>query len=314
LREALVGEVRPLLWILLSAEGLVLLIACANAANLLLARATARRREIAIRAGLGAARGRLIRELLMESVSPSLAAGALGLALGHVGIRALLSVNTAGLPLVGPNGSEVHIDWRVMGFALAVTLDTGILFGLLLALQASRTDLDSILKGSSGRSGTGLGQSKFRAALVMSETSLAVLLLVGSALLIRSFAALYRLDRGFDTKNVVTMRTSLTGPRYSKAAGGAEAIRSALGRIRLLPGVVAASATCCVPLEGGYSLPFEILGRRVPAALEVGAAWSIISPGFFDVFKIPVKRGRGITDRDDAKAKRLLRNNNGIEQ
>lgn len=140
------GDVRPLLLILLSAVSLVLLIACASVANLLLVRATGRRHEIAIRAAMGAARRRIIRQLLTESVLLSLAGGALGLALGQGGIRALLAVNTAGLPLVGPNGSAVNIDSRVMGFALAVSLSTGLLFALFPALHASRADLNSLLE------------------------------------------------------------------------------------------------------------------------------------------------------------------------
>lgn len=146
LREVVVGDVRPLLLILLSAVSLVLLIACANVANLLLVRATGRRHEIAIRAAMGAARRRIIRQLLTESVLLSLAGGALGLALGQGGIRALLAVTTAGLPLVGPNGSAVNIDSRVMGFALAVSFSTGLLFALFPALHASRADLNSLLE------------------------------------------------------------------------------------------------------------------------------------------------------------------------
>lgn len=138
--------------------------------------------------------------------------------------------------------------------------------------------------------------------MVVSEKALAVILLVGSALLIRSFVALYRLDRGLETKNVVTMQTSLGGARYLKVKATTNTIRSGLDRVHSVPGVVAAGATCCVPLQGGYGLPFEIVGRQSPATLDVGGVWSIISPGFFDVFKIPVKRRRAFTDRDDAKA------------
>jgi putative ABC transport system permease protein len=170
-REARVGDIRHLLLVLLSAVGLVLLIACANVANLLLVRGTIRRREIAIRSAIGAGRQRLIRQLLSESVLLSLVGGALGFLLGYGGIRALLSVNTTDLPLVGQNGSEVSIDWRVMGFALALSFVTGIVFGVFPALQASSVDLNSLLKENSTRSGTGLRQNKARAALVVSETS-----------------------------------------------------------------------------------------------------------------------------------------------
>jgi putative ABC transport system permease protein len=186
-----------------------------------------------------------------------------------------------------------------MGFALVLSVLTGIAFGLFPALQASRVDLNSILKDSSGPSGSGLRHNWARAVLVVSETSLAVILLVGAALLIRSFVALYRVDRGFETKNMVTMRTSI------KSIGAADAIRRGLESIRPLPGVVAASATCCLPLHDLYGLPFEIIGRLTgngPNPLDEGAAWSAVSPGFFEVFQIPVKRGRTLTVRDDGEA------------
>lgn len=302
-REAVVGDIRPVLLVLLGAVFLVLLIACANVANLLLVRAAGRRREIAIRAAIGAGRGRMIRQLLTESVLLSLAGGALGLLLGYIGIRALLAVNTAGLPRVGENGIAVGIDWRVMAFAVAVSLATGIVFGLFPALQGSRADLNSVLKDSSGRSGTGLKQNKARAALVVSEVGLAVILLVGSALLIRTFLAMYAVNPGFDTRNVITMRMSMTGPKYLKSMGVADTIRDGLERVRALPGVVFATATCCVPLQGGYGLPFNIVGKPpTEGPFNGSGGWSTVSPGFFEVFKIPVKRGRTFNDRDDDKS------------
>jgi predicted permease len=306
-REMLVGDIRPLLWVLLGAVGLVLLIACANVANLLLVRATGRRREIAIRTAIGAGRGRMIRQLLTESVLLSLAGGALGLVLGYSGIRALLAVNTAGLPMVGKNGAGVDIDWRVTAFALAVSLITGIVFGLLPAIQGSRVDLNSVLKESSGRSGTGLRQNKARAALVISEVSLAVVLLVGAALLIRTFVAMYKVERGFETANVITMRMSLTGPKFLKARDAADSVRNGLERVRALPGVAAAAATCCVPLEGGYDLNFDVIGRP-PAGLSSNqdVGWVPTSTGFFDVFKVPLKRGRTFTDKDDNKSQPVV--------
>lgn len=304
IREQTVSGYRTLLLALLGAVGSVLLIACSNVANLLLARAGGRRREIAIRSATGAARGRIIRQLLTESLLLSFAGGVLGLALGHAGIRALLRVNTAGLPLVGKDGIAVTIDWRVMGFALAVSVLTGIIFGLFPALKSSRADLNSMLKESSGRSGTGLRQNKARAALVVSEVTLAVILLAASALATRSFVALYRVDPGFDAKNVLTMYMSFVGPKYSKSANVAGALRAGLERLRATPGVLAASTTCCVPLQGEYDLGFEIVGRPFPAGTERSGdvGWAMASSGFFDVFKIPVKRGRDFTDRDDGAA------------
>jgi len=178
IREVLVRAVRSTLFVLTGAVSFVLLIACANVANLLLARATGRRREIAIRSAIGASRGRIIRQLLTESVVLSLAGGVLGLVLGVLGIRALLAVNTLALPLVGQNGASLGVDWRVAVFTLAVSLGTGLLFGLIPALQGSRADLTTALKESAGRSGTGFRQNKARSLLVVTEVALALVLLV----------------------------------------------------------------------------------------------------------------------------------------
>jgi predicted permease len=300
-REDMVGDVRPSLLILMGAVSLVLLIACSNVANLLLVRSASRRREIAVRGAIGAGRARVVRQLLTESVLLSIVGGALGVLLGFGGVRALLAVNTGGLVMVGKNGAAVTIDWRVMWFALVVSLLTAVVFGLFPALEVSRVDLNAVLKDSSGRSGTGLRQNKARAALVMSETGLAVVLLVGAALLMRSFVALSAVDPGFDTKNVITMNVLMTGPKYSKSARIASAVRGGLERLRSLPGVVAASATCCLPLaQGTYDLNFDIVGRpSVARSAAQTVGWVTVSPGYFEVFHIPVTRGRAFTDRDD---------------
>jgi putative ABC transport system permease protein len=304
IKEAVVSNVRSSLMVLVGAVSFVLLIACANVANLLLVRATGRRREIAVRAAIGAGRGRLIRQLLTESVMLSLAGGVLGSILGVVGIRALLAVNTAGLPRVGQDGALVGLDWRVLLFTLAVSVGTGILFGLIPAFSGSRADLSATLKESSGRSGTGFRQNKARSVLVVVEVSLALILLIGSALLIRTAVALGGVDPGFDVRNVIAMRMSLTGPRFQTAAGVEQMVHDGVERVKNLPGVVAASATCCVPLAGGYGLPFVIPGRALPAdnPFHGGGSWVTISPGYFDVFKIPVKRGRAFTDQDTAQS------------
>ena len=304
IRNVLVRNVRQSLFVLGGAVSLVLLIACANVANLLLVRATGRRREIAIRAAIGGSRGRIIRQLLTESVVLSLAGGILGMIFGLVGIRALLQVNTAGLPRVGEAGAAVGVDWRVMAFAFLVSLLTGVVFGLIPALQSSKTDLTTTLKESSGRSGTGFRQNKARSILVVTEVALALVLLIGSALLIRTAVALGRVNPGFDATNVLTMRMSLTGPRYQSAQGVEQMIRNGVEQLKTLPGVVDVSATCCVPLTGGYGLPFTILGRPVegPGPFHGGGGWMTVSPRYFEVFKIPVKRGRTFEIRDDATA------------
>jgi predicted permease len=301
-REVLVRNARTSLYVLAGAVSFVLLIACANVANLLLARATGRSREIAIRAAIGGSRGRIVRQLLTESMVLSTAGGVIGLALGLGGIRALLSVNTAGLPRVGEAGAFVSVDWRVALFAVGVSMLTGVLFGLIPALSGSRVDLTNALREGAGRSGTGR-QAWVRSALVVTEVALALVLLIGSALLIRTAAALGRVDPGFDPENVLTMRMSLTGPQYEKSSGVAQLVRTGVDALKAVPGVELASATCCVPLQGGYGLPFQISGRPLEGRpFHGGGGWMTVSPGYFEVFRIPVKRGRLFTERDDMSA------------
>ena len=302
IRDVLVRNVKTLLLVMAGAVSFVLLIACANVANLLLARATGRRREIAIRAAIGGSRGRIIRQLLTESVVLSTAGGLLGLLFGIIGIRALLAISTAGLPRVGEDGAAIGLDWRVVFFTIAVSLGTGLLFGLIPALQSSKADLTTTLKESSGRSGTGFRQNKARSVLVVIEVALALVLLIGSALLIRTAVALSYVDPGFDASNVLTMRMSLTGPRFQKSEAVAQLVRDGVERLRALPGVVTASATCCVPLEGGYGLPFKIVGRKSDGPFDGGGSWNTVSPGYFKVFRIPVRQGRSFVDRDDSHA------------
>jgi putative ABC transport system permease protein len=303
IQEIMVRGSRPMLLILSAAVAFVLLIACANVANLLLVRATARRREIALRAAIGAGRGRIVRQLLTESVSLSIAGGVLGLLLGVLAIRALLSVNTAGLPRIGDEGVLVGLDWRVLAFTALVAVGTGVLFGLIPALQSSRTDLSTTLKDSTGRSGATLRHNKARSTLVVVEVALALVLLVGSALLIRTLVNLRGVEPGYDPKNVLTMRMSLTGARYAQTSGVEQVLSDGLERLRRLPGVEHAAATCCVPLEGGYGLPFRIIGRPLEKGpFHGGGAWLTVSPGYFETFRIAMKRGRTFTDRDDAGA------------
>ena len=303
LQRAFVRNARDTLLILSVAVGFVLLIACANVANLLLVRATARKRELAIRAAIGAGRGRIVRQLLTESVMLSVTGGILGLAVGVLGIRAPLSVNTAGLPRIGENGSLVVLDWRVAAFTAAIAVGMGILFGMFPAFHSSRADLNASLKDSVGRSGAVLRHNKARSLLVVTEVALALVLLVGSALMIRTLMALRAVEPGFDANNVLTMRMSLTGPRFLAADAVEQLVRDGAARLEAVPGVQFASATCCVPFEGGYGLPFVILGRPLDdGPFHGGGGWHTVSRGFFDVFRIPIKRGRAFTDRDDKLA------------
>jgi predicted permease len=313
LRDTVVGDVRKALLVLLGAVSFVLLIACANVANLLLARATLRRREIAIRSSIGAGPGRIIRQLLTESALLSLAGGALGLLIGYAGVRALLALNPGDIPRIGQHGSLLMLDWRVLLFTLGISFLTGILFGLIPAFNASRTDLNATLKESGLRSGSGLRHNKARSLLVIAEMSMAVVLLVGAGLMIRTFGVLRTVDPGFDAHNVLTMEMSLTGARFEKAAGVNQLVRDARRRIESLPGVTAFASTCCLPLEGGFGLPFEIEGRPPADPNNApGAGWRTISPGYFDVFRIPLLHGRHFTDRDDAAAGRVVVINEGL--
>ncbi len=317
LRDSIVAGARKSLFILLGAVGFVLLIACANVANLLLVRATGRKREFAIRAAMGAGRIRIVRQLLTESIVLGVTGGVLGLILGYAGVRALLAVSPAGLPRVGEHGAAVALDWRVLLFTLGIALLTGILFGLFPAIGASRPDLNSTLKESSNRSGTGLRHNKARSLLVISEVSLALVLLIGAALLIRTFVAMRAVNPGFDPHNVLTLEMSLTGDQFKKTAGVAQVSHDGRERLNAIPGVEASAFTCCLPLEGGYGLPFNIIGRAPEgkSPWNGGAGWMSASPGYFSVFHIPILSGRDFTQQDtgSAPSRRPHQRNHGKE-
>ena len=303
IQKMFVRNSQSLLVVLLAAVAGVLLIACANVANLLLVRSTVRRREMAIRAAMGADRGRIVRQLMTESVLLAVLGGALGLALGLFGIRALLSINTAGLPRVGEAGSAIHLDWRILIFTAVVAIGTGVVFGIVPALNAARDDLNQTLRDGTGASGGGR-HNRLRSALVVLEMALALTLVIGSGLLIRTSLALRAVAPGFDPTNVLTMRMSFTDPRFQTSESVEQAIREGVDRLRTVPGVVSATAACCLPLEGGYGLPFRIVGRALDQGqpFHGGGSWTTVSPGYFEVFRIPVIRGRTFTERDDRAA------------
>ncbi|HTR38038.1 MAG TPA: ABC transporter permease [Bryobacteraceae bacterium] len=312
LRNAMVGDVRPLLMILAVAVTFVLLIACTNVAGLLLVRGNAQRREIAVRSALGASRGRLIRQLLTESLMLSLAGGAFGLVIGLAGIRAILGLypgnpllaplNMIHIPRIGENGSAVSLDWRVLAFTLSISLFTGVLFGLIPAFQASRVDLVRDLKESSGRTGSGLRQNKTRSLLVAGEIALALILLIGAALLIRSSMDLQNVDPGFDSHNVLIMQMSLAGTRFERTVDIDRLVRGGVRSIRALPGVTAAAVSCCVPLETVWQNFFIVQGRPLAGRFHGIAGWTFVSPEYFQAFHIPILRGREFTERDNASA------------
>jgi predicted permease len=299
LQEWMVGDTRTSLWVLMGAVGLVLLIACANVANLLLVRASVRKRELATRAALGAGRGMIVRQLLTESLALSLTGGALGLVLGAVGVRLLLAMAT-GMPRIGEDGSAVTPDLHVLLFTLGVSVLTGILFGLAPAISASRPNLVAALNESSTRSGVGFRNGKVRSALVVSEMALALILVIGAALLIRTFMKLEAVNPGYDTRNVLTMSMSISGDRFQKTAGVAQLVKDGTDKLAALPGVTDAAAACCLPLNGGFGLPFDIVGRaKGNAPFSGGANYDTVSWNYFNTFKIPLLRGRMFTEQDN---------------
>jgi putative ABC transport system permease protein len=306
-RNVIVSGVRVALLVLLGAVAFVLLIACANVANLLLARATLRKREISIREALGAGRGRIVRQVLTESVLLALAGGALGLFIGYFGVRSLLAIDPVTIPRIGEHASTIPFDWRILAFTLGVSILTGSVFGLVPAVRASRTDLTATLKESGSRSGTGLHHNKTRSLLVVTEMALAMVLLVGAALLIRTFSDLRTVNAGFQTHNILTMGMSLSGAQFQKTAAVAQVVQEGRRRVAALPGVEDVAASCCLPLELSYSLPFNIPGRQPTfGPFTGGGSWRSISPGYFNVFHIALLRGRSFSERDGASSEPVV--------
>ena len=318
LREAVVGNVKTALLVLLSAVALVLLIACANVANLLLVRAAGRQRELAIRAAIGAGRWRVMRQLLTESVVLGGLGGVLGFALGAWGVRMLLVLAPGNIPrLTEVNGANVTIpmlDPRVAAFTLGVSLLTGIIFGLLPALHASNPNLATALNEASGRSGTGLKQNRARAVLVVSEVALALVLLVGAVLLIRTFVGLRSVNPGFNAHNVLTLQTSLTGTTYTTTDKVNNLAIEVVRRIESIPGVESAATAIILPVEGGIDLPFQIPDKPPAKGNEYNGdeQWRSVSPHYFNVFKIPLMRGRGFSETDTGNSPRVVMINDAI--
>ncbi|MGA8153149.1 MAG: ABC transporter permease [Terriglobales bacterium] len=303
LQESIVGDTRSSLLVLLGAVGFVLLIACANVGNLLLIRASARKRELATRCALGAGRGHIIRQLLAESLALSLTSGLLGLILGVVGVRLLLAVSPGDIPRIGENGSAVTLDMNVLLFTLGVSVFTGIVFGLFPAISASRPNLAATLNEGSNRSGVGFRSATMRSALVVSEMALALILVIGATLLIRTFRNLQSVNPGFDTHNVLTMAMSLSAERFQKTAGVAQLIRDGTERVNAIPGVSSAATACCLPLQGGLGLPFDIVGRpKGNDPSTGGGGYFPVSWRYFDTFRVPILRGRNFTEHDDGSA------------
>ena len=297
LGEQIVGNSRTSLLVMLGAVVFVLLIGAANVANMLLARAAARQKEMAIRTALGAGRWRIVRQLLTESMLLSLISGILGLLVAIWGIDLLVALSPTDLPRV----KEVTIDLRVLGFTLAVSVLTGILFGLLPALQASRPNLNERLKAG-GRSATsGVFRQRLRGVLVVAEIALSLVLLVGAGLLIRSFLRLQSVNPGFNSTNVLTMQLDLSGPKYETGKQVIAFNQQLLERLKRLPDVQFASTRSFVPIASDASfayLQFNVKGRQPDPSEAPVAFYNAVSPDYFQTMMIPQLKGRGFSDRD----------------
>lgn len=302
LNDVLIGDVRTPLLVLLGAVGLVLLVACANVANLLLARATARSGELAVRAALGAGRGRLVRQLLTESLVIAVVGGALGLLLALWGVRALVAAQPADIPQL----DRIAIDMKVIGFTGMVVLLTGALFGVLPALQATGGRVMGTLRAS-GRGGAGSAGRRLRSALVVTELALAVILLVGAGLLIRSFIELTRVDPGFRAENTATLRVALQGPRYADQESRRIAFGQLTDALRALPGVESVGATTSLPATNNASLfSFTVPdGPPLPPNLSAEIRVVIVTPEYFHSIGGRLLSGRMFDERDGPDAPRV---------
>jgi putative ABC transport system permease protein len=299
LKEKVVGNIETPLLVLLGAVLFVLLITCANVAHMLLARAAARQKEVAVRAALGARRGRIIRQFLTESLLLGGLGGAVGLILAVIATRALIAISPQTIPRV----QTVTVDWRAALFLMGATVLTSVGFGLAPALQASSVDLNDTLK-EGGRGQSGRSRSRLCSLLVVSEFALALMLLIGAGLMIRSFAALEAIDAGFNPHNVISMVVSVAGSREAEAGRRTVFYHQLLERVRSLPGVQAAGGINHLPLAGDlWGWPFAIEGRPKPRPGESPrAVYRIVTPGYFDAMRLPLIRGRDVTETDTETA------------
>jgi putative ABC transport system permease protein len=293
--EGIARPARPALLILLAAVGCVLLIACANVANLMLARGASRQKEMAVRAALGAGRGRMVRQLLTESVFLAMLGGALGTGLGLLGISGLIRL----LPGDIPRLAGIRVDSTVLLFAVLVSMLTGIVFGLAPAAQASRLAFGESLKESGHGLSEGLDRSRGRGLLVVVDVAVAAVLLVGAGLLINSFSRLQRVDPGFNPQHVLTFKIDLPFVRYS-GARQTQFFKGAIERLSHLPGVLSASAVLPLPLDGDDVATFlTIEGQPVAGANRPRAGYTWVEPDYFRTVGIPLIRGRDFAAADD---------------
>jgi predicted permease len=304
------GDLRTPLFILLGAVAFVLLIACANVANLLLVRAAGRGKEIAIRMAIGAGRGAILRQLLTESLLLSMAGGAIGVVLGAIGLRGLLALAPAELPrLPAPGGLNPFalMDGRILAFAFGVSILTGILFGLVPAIQVSRPNMNAVLR-ESGRTTAGSRRQRTRNVLVVGEIALSLVLLIGAALMIRTFLALRNVKPGFQTASVLTLSTSLAGRKYETAAGVERLATDLTRRLESLPGVQAATYALALPVQLGPDMPFSIAGKPPGdgGPYNGDEQYRPVGAHYFQTLGIPLRRGRLFDERDGSASPRAL--------
>jgi putative ABC transport system permease protein len=295
LREETVGEVRPALLMMLGAVAFVLLIACANVANLILARTFARRKEIAIRSAIGATRSRIVQQLLSESLVISLCGGVLGLVGAHFGIALLTKVFAAELPRMG----DIGLNGPVLAFTFALSVATGILSGLLPAWSMTKGDVNEALKQGLGRTDADGGTSKTRSALVVVEVALSLVLLIGAGLMLRSLWKLQTVDPGFDERNVLTLALLVNKQQFTNPGQESQFFDAVLQRVRSLPGVESAGAIDDLPLTGGSSQPVAIEGHPLVALSEQPeVSVRVVTPGYVRSMHIPLLQGRDISGSD----------------
>jgi len=307
LHQQITGKVRPALLVLLGTVAFVLLIACANVANLLLARAAGREREIAIRTALGARRIRLIRQLLTESALMGLAGGAAGLLMAKWGLSALIALSPEDIPRL----EQIGIDGRVLGFTLLISLLTGLVFGLVPALQASKPDLNESLK-ESGRSATaGVDRRRVRSTLVVIEVALSLVLLIGAGLMIRSFSRLQKVDLGFNPDRLVSMNIQLSRTKYQGPASG-QFFRQLIERVEAMPGVESAGAISAIFIDAlPNSTNFTVEGQPpMPASEQIETPVDLVTPTYFRTMGIALLKGREFTEQDGLESQQVAVINN----
>ncbi len=299
LQNQLIGKVRSYLYVLFAAVGFVLLIACANVANLLLVRISARHKEVAIRTALGASRRRLVRQLLTEAVALSLVGGLLGLLLARWGIDFLVALTPADVPRLG----EIRMHGAVFGWTFAISLVAGVLFGLAPALQASKPDLNESLKESGGRTTGGAQRNRVRNLLVVSEVALALVLLVGAGLMIKSFMRLQQVKPGFEPAGLLTMSISLPRQKYNDSSKANLFFDQLFERVKTVPGVEGVGGTDPLPLSNSNATTGFIVqgGPVLPLSERPEVGERSVTPGYFETMRIPVLKGRAFTDQDREK-------------